>query len=238
MRSPYGMELIDDCGACTLCSEGFFCRLPEAEMAAFQKITFPIVHPAGAVLFVEGQKCRGVYILCRGRVKLSGTSSDGATIIFKIAKPGEVLGLNSSIREIEHNMTAETAEPCQFNFIRQADFQEFLKRSDEAPLQVAIHLSRECHQAYHQIRSFTVHTGARRIARLLLDYFHGKSLAAASHGISVVMVLKQHEIGQIIGMSRETVSLTLSRFREQHIAEIHDSTLLIHDMAALEDLAS
>jgi hypothetical protein len=39
-------------------------------------------------------------------------------------------------------------------------------------------------------------------------------------------------------MPRETVSLTLARFRKQHVAEIRDSTLLIHDMDALRELAS
>jgi CRP-like cAMP-binding protein len=34
-------------------------------------------YPKGATLFVEGQKPRGVFILCNGRVKLSTSSADG-----------------------------------------------------------------------------------------------------------------------------------------------------------------
>ena len=122
MHSPYGMELVENCLACNLCSEGFFCRLPKADMEAFQKIKFTLAYPAGATLFTEGQPCRGIYILCKGRVKLSSTSSEGQTLIFKIAQPGEVLGLNAAVSGIPHPTTAETGQPCQLNFVKGTTF--------------------------------------------------------------------------------------------------------------------
>ena len=235
MRSPYGMELLENCSACNLCSEGFFCHLPDPEMEAFRKIKFTLAHPAGAMLFVEGQECRGIYILCKGWVKLSATSSDGQTLIMTIAKPGEVLGLNASICGTAHNLNAETRQPCQLNFVRQADFLQFLKEYGNACLQAATHLSFECQQSYHRLRSLAMHSASERIARLMLDLSDGDFGLVCTHGIKVV--LTQEEIGQIIGMSRETVSRTLAGLRQQHIAEIHDSTLLVHDMPALQGLA-
>ena len=118
MHSPYGMELVEDCLSCPLCSEGFFCRLPKADMEAFQRIKFTLAHPAGATLFAEGESCRGIYILCRGRVKLSSTSSSGQTLIFKVAKAGEVLGLNATVsgtpaRSHRRDWPAVPVEPCQ-----------------------------------------------------------------------------------------------------------------------------
>ena len=54
-------------------------------------------YPQGAVLFVEGQAPRGVYMICRGEAKLSVVSQDGRTLILKIAGPGEVLGLSACV---------------------------------------------------------------------------------------------------------------------------------------------
>src|SRR5277367_5435805 len=65
MHSPYGMELVENCLSCKLCSEGFFCDLPKPVMGAFQLLKFTIGYPEGATLFVEGQSCRGIYILCK-----------------------------------------------------------------------------------------------------------------------------------------------------------------------------
>ena len=235
MHSPYGMELVENCLACKLCSEGFFCRLPKAEMEAFQKIKFTVAYPAGATLFVEGQACRGIYILCKGRVKLSATSSEGQTLIFKIAKPGEVLGLNATVSGTPYDTTAETGQVCQLNFVKQAEFLQFLKEHGDACMQAAIHLSRECQQAYQQLRSFVMRSAPERIARLMLDWSHAQAGMATAHGIKVA--LTHDEIGQIIGMSRETVTRTLANFRKQRIAELQGSTLLIQNLPAIQKLA-
>ena len=236
MHSPYGMELVENCLACNLCSEGFFCRLPRAEMEAFQKIKFTLAYPAGATLFIEGQACRGIYVLCKGRVKLSGTSREGQTLIFKIAKPGEVLGLNATVSGIPYDLTAETGQSCQLNFVKQAEFLQFLREQPGACMHAAIHLSRECQQAYQQLRSLVMRSAPERIARLMLDWSHGDLGTVTTHGIKVA--LTHDEIGQIIGMSRETVTRTLTNFRKQHIAELHGSTLLIQNMPAIQKLAA
>jgi CRP/FNR family transcriptional regulator, cyclic AMP receptor protein len=235
MHSPHGMELVEDCLSCNLCSEGFFCRLPKADMEAFQKIKFTLAYPAGATLFGEGQACRGIYILCKGRVKLSATSSEGQTLILKIAQPGEVLGLNTAVSGLPHEMTAETGQPCQLNFVKREDFLKFLTEHTEANMQAAIHLSHECQQAYQHLRSFVMRSAPQRIARLMLDWSHEDSGMATARGINVA--LTHEEIGQIIGMSRETVTRTLADFRKQRFAALRGSTLLIQNMAALQKLA-
>ncbi|MGA7461995.1 MAG: Crp/Fnr family transcriptional regulator [Candidatus Korobacteraceae bacterium] len=204
-------------------------------METFQPLKFTLVHPPGATLFVEGQTCRGVYILCKGRVKLSITSSDGQTLILKVAQPGEVLGLNATVSAIPHDTSAETGQPCQLNFVQRDDFLKFLTQHGDACMHAAIQMSRECQQAYQQLRSFTMSTASQRVARLMLEWSHDDSGMVTAHGIEVA--LTHDEIGQIIGMSRETVTRTLATFRKQHIAELHGSTLLIQSMSAIHELA-
>jgi CRP/FNR family cyclic AMP-dependent transcriptional regulator len=235
MLSPYGMELVENCLACNICSEGFFCHLPKADMEAFQKMKFTLAYPPGSTLFTEGQPCRGIYILCRGRVKLSASSSQGQTIIFKVARPGEVLGLNAAVSGTPHEATSETGQACQLNFVKRDDFLKFLTQHNEASMQAAIHLSHECQQAYQQLRSFVMRSAPQRIARLMLEWSHEDAGMSSTRGIKVA--LTHEEIGQIIGMSRETVTRTLTDFRKQHIAELHGSTLLIQNTPALQELA-
>ena len=236
MHSPYGTEQQHNCLSCNLCSDGFFCHLPKPELEAFQQIKFTLAYPAGATLFLEGQDCRGIYILCRGRVKLSTTSRDGQTIIFRIAKPGEVLGLGATVSASLHNTSAETGQACQLNFVKASEFLHFLKENTEARMHVAVHLSHECQQAYQHFRSFVVSSAPERIARLIIEWSHEDSGMATAHGIKVF--LTHDEIAQIVGMSRETVTRTLADFRKRHIAEFRGSTLLIQDMDTLQHIAA
>jgi hypothetical protein len=70
-HSPYGMELVDDCTKCPLRKEGYFCQMADGSVAAFGKAKFTTSYPVGALLFVEVQVPRGVYMLCQGQVKLT-----------------------------------------------------------------------------------------------------------------------------------------------------------------------
>ena len=236
MRVPREIELAEHCDGCGHHAEDTFCRLPGAELKALQQISCTITSPSGTTLFNEGEACRGIYILCQGRVKLSSTSSQGETLIFKIARPGDVLGLNASVSGTPYDKTAEVGQTCQFRFVRQAEFARFLKEHGDACMNAAIHLSRECQQAFQQFRSFAMRSASERIASLMLDWSDGSTAMAARDGIQVA--LTHEEIGQIIAMSRETVTRTLADLRKQHIAELHRSTLLIRNVAALQQLAS
>jgi CRP/FNR family cyclic AMP-dependent transcriptional regulator len=112
--SPYGLELVENCLICKLRSDSFFCGLPKQSLEAWEKIKFTAAYPAGAVLFVEGQSPRGIYMLCKGRVKLSTTSADGKTLILKISQPGEVLGLHATVSSTPFESTAATGQPSQW----------------------------------------------------------------------------------------------------------------------------
>ena len=65
-------------------------------------------YPTGAVLFAEGQSPRGVFIVRRGRVKLSICGSDGRTLILRIVDPGCPLGVAAVVSGRQYEATAET----------------------------------------------------------------------------------------------------------------------------------
>ena len=64
------------------------CNFPPALADALEQEALTTTYPTGAVLFSEGQAPRGVFIVRRGRVKLSICGSDGRTLILRIVEPG------------------------------------------------------------------------------------------------------------------------------------------------------
>ena len=69
MLSPYGMEIVESCITCKLRAERIFCDLPASALQTFENIKYATAYPQGAVLFVEGQMPRGIFVLCKGTVK-------------------------------------------------------------------------------------------------------------------------------------------------------------------------
>ena len=235
MGSPYGLPLIENCLICNLRSERFFCDLPRTALTAFEKIKYSSAVPPGAVLFVEGQAPRGMYVLCRGRVKLSTTSREGKTMILRIAEPGEVLGLHATVSGKPYELTAETLQASQLNFVKREDFLKFLQEHGDACLRAAQHLSQNCQSAYEMIRSLGLsHSVTEKMARLLLEW--SEQGESTKDGVRIKLALTHEEIAQLVGTSRETVTRVLGDFRKQQIANLRGSTLLIRNKSALEKL--
>jgi CRP/FNR family transcriptional regulator len=233
---PYGFEFFENCTTCKWRVDGYFCSLPEGAMLAFDTIAFTNVYPEGAVLFAEGQPPRGVFVLCRGAVKLSISSGDGKTLITRIAQNGECLGLSSVLTGNPYKSSAETIEPSQVNFIEREDFLRFLHEHTAACANSSRQLSHECEADADHIRSLGLsHSAAEKLAHLLLSWAE-ESGRPSDAGTRVQLLMTHEDISQLIGTSRETVTRLLKEFREKKIITIKGSSLTIHNKAALEAL--
>jgi len=234
-KLPYGLS--PECLDCHLRPDDFFCSLSEETLKAFAQIKHTSVLPQGAVIFVEGQKARGIFMVCEGRVKLSTSSRRGKTLILRIAKPGEVLGLHAVVTGKPYELTVETMQPCRLAFVDGHDFLQFLKRHGDASLHCAQQISRDCKHSHDVLRSISLsHSVSGRVAQFLLE---SAAAGVLKEGVVTTTIALTHEtIAQLTGTSRETVSRTLNGFKKEDIAELDGSILTIHNQAALERIAT
>jgi len=255
MNTPYGLEVIEDCIACPLLKDRVFCNLPKDTLAGLDAISSTATYPKGAILFVEGQEPRGVFILCTGRVKLYGAAANGKSVIFRIADAGEIIGLPSTLSDKPYEVTAEVLEPTQANFIHRNAFLGFLRQHGDAALKIAEMLSHIYYATCQEIRYLGLAGSAvEKFARFLLDLKPPKGVAPdpgsqrlpdskLSKALATnpgperrTLTLTHEEIADTIGTSRETVSRLITGFKRKHLIELHGSTLLLTNKKALEAL--
>lgn len=235
MRAPYGLEIIETCLSCPHREDRLFCNLPPPTVQKLAAITSASSYPKGAMLFVEGQAPRGVFILCNGRVKLSTTSADGKTLIVRIADTGEVLGLPATVTEKPYELTAEVIEPAQANFIPRQEFLNFLREHGEVGLRVAQQLGETYHSAIAEMRTIGLsHSVGEKLARFLLDLSAGHDNGEAETRLT--LTLTHEEIAQMIGASRETVTRLFGEFKKKQFVQVKGSTLIIKNRAGLESV--
>jgi CRP/FNR family transcriptional regulator len=190
--------------------------------------------PSGALLFVEGQTPRGVYVLCSGKVKLSTTSKEGKVLILKQAEAGEVLGLSAAISGTNYEMSAETASPCQLDFIGRQDLMTLLQNESELGVHAAQSLSREFQGAYRDIHDLVLaRSSSGKLARLLLSCAPQGNLDEQR----LRSAMTHEEMAQRIGSSRETVTRLLSHLKKKRLIRLDGATLIIRDRIGLEALA-
>ena len=156
MNTPYGLQMVENCGTCKLRKQGWYCALSPDLLKSFMAFSHLTTYPGGAVLFVEGQAPRGGFVLCSGKVKLSTTSREGKVLILKIVQPGEIMGLSAAISGEPYEITAETVGPCLVNFIERDGLLRLMERNGELGLRSALAVSREFQSAYRDIHELVL----------------------------------------------------------------------------------
>jgi CRP/FNR family transcriptional regulator len=238
----YNFKIIDDCLHCTFRENRLFCDLAHDALSRLQNIKATSVYPKGTMLCLEGQPARGVYILCTGKAKLSTTSSEGKTIILRVAEPGEVLGLTAAVANSPYEATVETLEQTQANFISHHDFTQFLQQYPEVGMKVAQQLTHNCRCAYNEIRSLGLSNSVpEKIAKLLLNWAEHPLEHSGNkkpQEIAIRVTLTQEEIAQFVGTSRETVSRVLSDFKKKGYLRIRGATWTINNKRALATMVT
>jgi len=235
MGPVYGLHVLENCLTCPARKEHFFCNLSVGVLQRLNEINAAAIYPKRAVLFMEGQQPRGVFVLCAGHAKLSTSSFAGKTIITKVSESGDVLGLNAVFANRPYEVTAEMTEPGQANFIPRDSLLQFRQDHGEVALRVAEQLSRNYYTAYEEIRTLGLSTSpSEKFAKLLLSW---SAKAPNGDGSSQVkLTLTHEEIAEIIGTTRETVSRLFSEFKKKQLLQLKGSTLIIRNRPALEKI--
>ena len=226
----------ESCLLCKVRQPGWFCDLPPGALAEYDAMSVHVMAPKGSTLFSEGQPPRGVSILCFGQVKLTKSSPNGKTLLVRMAKPGDVLGLSAALSKMPYEVTAEAIEYSQVKTFRREDFLKFLRHHVEGGLNAVESLNREYRAALIDAGRLALSNSiAGRMSHLLLDLAsENGTLQDAQPSISIS--LKHEELASMLGSSRESVTRVLSDLKRKGIISVHGSKLTILRKYALESL--
>ena len=208
-----------------------FSNLSQAAEEKLSAITFAAGYPEGVVLFTEGQESRGVYILNDGRAKLWRSGVNRQAMILQVASAGHVLGLSATVSGRPYEVTASLCEAAQVGFIKRNEFLAFLGEYSEAALRVAKHVCENFYDAYGEMCSIQLSQSAEeKLARFLLQQ---ADESATPH---FKLALTHEELGQMLGLARETVTRSFSSLKRHRIVRIKGASLTIANREALEQL--
>lgn len=195
------------------------------------------LHGPGRVLFAEGEPARGVYILRSGRATVSIASSEGRVVMLRMAQAGDVVGLNSVLRNCSYDTTVKTLKPCRTDFIPRAELIEFMQQSQAGAQAILNILSRELTALTDRSKLLLLpQTVSGRLARLLLEWIK-ESASATAGPVQLDKAFTHEEIAQMICSSRETVTRLLANLSKQQVIRITSDNILIRNRPALEKIA-
>jgi CRP/FNR family transcriptional regulator len=191
-------------------------------------------YPRGFVLFNEGQRPLGVYVLREGRAKVSVASVDGKTLVLRIAEAGDLLGVNSVMMGKPAGATVQTLGPCRIDFIPGDAFLESLERNEKAYLSVARALSEKLNGVMDHARLLLLsNTAAQKLAKLLIRWCDEQGQGSPD-GVRIDYGFTHAELAQLICTSRETVTRLLGDFQRMQIVSVIPNGIIVRNRRALE----
>ena len=205
-----------------------------ADMRHFEK---------GAIIFIEGDLPRGVFLIREGRVKITTCTPEGRVLILGVAQRGDTLGLSAVLTHSEYEASAEVIEPVTARFVSRETFLARLKRDPMAAIEAAEELGRRYRDAHLMMRSLaSTDPVLIRLERLLLRWAsNGNGLYrvdGTTGPLQIHNTFTHQQIAEMIGSSRETVTRVLREMRERDLVTLKGAELCIHSPAKLTRLAA
>jgi CRP/FNR family cyclic AMP-dependent transcriptional regulator len=190
----------------------FLAGLKEAELQELAERTQMREFQRGKVILHPDSRQELVYLIKEGRVKISRYSSDGREQILTFLQAGDLFGELALIRERE-SVHIEAFEDTLICTMPRTDFAALLERRPELMLHVIKAMAERLRQAEEEIADLVFRDVPGRIAALLLRL--GEEYGEREpDGQRLTLRLTHQDIASMVGATRETVTTTLSRFRE------------------------
>jgi CRP/FNR family transcriptional regulator, cyclic AMP receptor protein len=232
VRTPSDLDFTEGRRGCTPCRGCFYSQFAPAESKEFDALKTVSTYPAATVLYLEEQKTKGIYVLCEGEVKLSVSSHNGKTLLLRIARSGEVLGLLSALTGDSYEATAQTLRPCRLAFVSSSDFQQFVVRHPNLFQFIANQLGSQYRKTCDQLCAVGLGGSMlEKVAHFLLTW--SASQGVHEDGVQFTLSLNHEQIGECVGATRESVSRALSEFRIRGLIEHRGAIFVIHNRGAL-----
>lgn len=182
------------------------------------------------ILFHHGTPCRQFYVVLHGEVQLSRLSPDGRETVIHAVGPGEMLACAALFLDRAYPASARVVSgDARLLVLDGARFLEILSRRSDLAFQVIAALSMRISSLAGRIESRAHESAEQRVVSWLLGQ------AGNGHRVSIRSTKKA--LAEELGMTPETLSRLLAKFRRNGIVEINRREIDILSLADLKQLA-
>jgi CRP-like cAMP-binding protein len=223
------------CADCPVLKGLLFRGLTDEQIARLGCIFRPARYRRSQILFFEGGTAQHVFALHTGLVKVVKSLENGKDRITRVLFPGELLGLDA-LTEDTYPLTAVTLRDSEICAAARDEFLDFLRANPEIALGMIRFLVSEVTRVRTQVTDMSFKDARMKVATLLSSLLSSEAEPSAKEQ-SILLPFSRQEISEILELSPETVSRTLTSFRREQLLEARGRHLTINDVDKLRAIA-
>jgi CRP/FNR family transcriptional regulator len=214
-----------------------FACLSETDRQELAKHAIEVPMKKGQFIFREGEPADWFHIVTQGNVKCVKSNSEGREVTLKVLMPGDLFCCEASAFSGDsHPGCAQSMGDGIVIKIHRKTMLDVIQRNPEAAVNIINYLSHRLRESQDQAKAFALDRADQRVANLLVNLAERSGIQEAQD-IRISVRLTHQDLADMAGLTKETTSRILSRFKKEHLIAGHGKQLFILKLPRLQEMA-
>ncbi len=174
-----------------------------------------------------------LFVIKRGRVKVSMNDRNGREIILGILGVGDFFGEMSLLDREPRSATVSSLEPCQALILSREQFLQFIPRHPEVVMKMLTTLSLRLRKTDEKISRLVFADAYEKVAAVLMEIIDERKIPL-DIGTEVPLSLTRKELAELVGLSRETLTRVIADFQKAGLVRIDRRCIAITNPVKLK----
>lgn len=178
------------------------------------------------IIFMEGEPSEAVYFVKGGKVKIYKTTQEGKEHIIHIMNDGDVFAEACLLGAFPYPANAEAIEDSEIYIIKNEELEKLLEKYPRIGIEIIKILSKRLQMVSKQVENLALRDAYGKAASLIIQLLRnqGKEL---KDGVVLSTELSRQDMGNMVGLSRETFTRALSRLKQYEVIDIDKDEIRI-----------
>ncbi len=209
-----------------------FERLSDAEAERLNRHALVRKFKKKAVVYAPAEAGQTVLVLATGRVKIYDLTLEGRETILAFVEQGELFGELAALDGQPRREFAEAVEDCEVLALPGEDFMALLESRADLALSVTRLVGLRRQRIETRLRSILFLPSRPRLIRVLVELVetHGERTGTR---YAIRFPLSHQDFAGLIGVSRETVTLTLGQLQAEGLIAVERRRVVLLDLERL-----
>ena len=196
-----------------------FSELSEPELERIAQVAVPRSYPADTRVFHEGDPGDACYIVRDGSCRVTREHPDGRAITLATLGPGAIFGELAMLDGESRSASVEATENTELLALPAGDMRALIRSHPEMAEKLVIALTRRLREANERITRQSFQTVPSRVAGVLNQLLAEDTLTPLVKD-GVTIRLRQSDLAQLAGTSRESVSRFLATLERAGVVQV------------------
>ena len=196
-----------------------FSELSSEELERVAQVAIPRSFPAETRVFHENDPGDACYIVRTGSCRVTREHSDGRAITLANLGPGAIFGELAMLDGEARSASVEATEDVELLALPARDVRGLIRQHPEMGEKLVVALTRRLRDANERISRQSFQTVPSRVAGVLNQLLAEEALAPEIQD-GVTIRLRQSDLAQLAGTSRESVSRFLATLERAGVVRV------------------